>query len=214
MKNLVLLLLAFILIGSEAISQTKEYKRYSLKSGIVKYTIDGMQKGSAELYFDNWGMKEATYENSVIEMYGIKQESETVNYLDGYWQYNVDKQSNTGTKTKNTVLESIVENSEDGDLVVIGQQMFTNMGGKKIGSGEVIGKPCEIWELESVGTKVWVWENIPLKTETNMMGMTLVREATSIETDADIPEGKLDIPTDIEFNEIDLNSIQNMMNGQ
>ena len=44
--------------------------------------------------------------------------------------------------------------------------------------------------------------------------MTLIRVATSIEPEADIPAGKLDIPADIEFREIDFNSLQNMMNGQ
>ncbi len=213
MKIRAIILAGLLLLIYSVSAQTKEFKRYSMKSGIVKYEISGMQNGTAEMYFDDFGMKEATYEKAVIEMYGIKQQSESVNYLQGYWQYNIDKLTNSATKTKNTILESIVENSEDGDLVVIGKEMFISMGGKLIGEEDVIGKLCEIWELESLGTKVWVWENIPLRTETNMMGISIIRIATSVEENADVAASKLEIPTDIEFKEIDLGEVQKMMDG-
>ncbi len=213
MKIRVIIFATLLLLINSLSAQTKEFRRYSMKSGVVKYEISGMQNGTAELFFDDFGMREATYENAVIEMYGIKQESKSINYLQGYWQYNIDQISNSATKTKNTILESIVENSEDGDLVVIGQEMFISMGGKLIGEEDVIGKPCEIWELKSMGTKVWVWENVPLKTETNMMGISILRIATSVEKNADVQASKLEIPSDIEFQEIDLEEIQEMMNG-
>ena len=213
MKIRVIILTTLLLLINFLSAQTKEFKRYSMKSGVVKYEISGMQNGTAEMFFDDFGMKEATYENTVIEMYGIKQESKSINYLQGYWQYNIDQISNSATKTKNTILESIVENSEDGDLVVIGQEMFKSMGGTLIGEEDVIGKPCKIWELKSMGTKVWVWENVPLKTETNMMGISILRIATSVEKNADVPASKLEIPSDIEFQEIDLGKIQEMMDG-
>ncbi len=213
MKIRPIILVSLLLFICSVSAQTKEFKRYSMKSGVVKYEISGMQNGTAEMYFDDFGMKEATYENTTIEMYGIKQESKSINYLQGYWQYNIDQTTNSATKTKNTILESLVDNSEDGDLVVIGKEMFTSMGGELIGEEDVIGKPCEIWELKSVGTKVWVWKNIPLKTETNMMGISIIRIATSVEENTDVPSSKLEIPTDIEFKEIDLGDIQKMMDS-
>ena len=194
---------AFLFILLTVAAQTKEYKRYSMKSAIVKYEMTGLQNGTAKLYFDDYGMKEATYETATLEMYGMKQEIETVNYLHGYWQYNLDKKTNSATKSKNTMLESIVEGSEDGDLVEVGLEMFGAMGGKKTGKEDIIGKPCEIWELQSMGTKVWVWKNIPLRSETDIMGIKIIRVATSVVENADIPSGKIEVPTDIEFMEIE-----------
>jgi cell division protein FtsB len=194
---------AFLFILFTVAAQTKEYKRYSMKSAIVNYEMSGLQNGTAKLYFDDYGMKEATYETATLEMYGIKKETETVNYLNGYWQYNLDKKANSATKSKNTMLESIVEGSEDGDLVEVGLEMFEAMGGKKTGHEEIIGKPCEIWELQSMGTKVWVWKNIPLRSETDIMGIKIIRVATDVDENADIPSGKIEIPTDIVFMEIE-----------
>jgi len=193
----------FLLILLTVNAQTKDFKRYSMKSAIVKYEIYGMQNGSSVLYFDDFGMKEATYENTTLEMYGIKQETETVNYLHGFWQYNLDKLNDIATKTKNTMLESIVKQSADGDLVEVGLKMFSAMGGKKIGNEDIIGKSCEIWELQSLGTKVWVWKNIPLRSETDIMGIKINKVATSVDENAAIPAGKLSIPNDIEFKEIE-----------
>lgn len=214
MKLIAVFVTILIFSNSYLHAQGKDFKRYSIKSGIVKYKLSGMQNGTAEMYFDDFGMREATYENSIIEMFGVKQESETVNYLDGYWQYNLDKKLNVATKTLNTELKSIVENSKDGDLIVVGKEMFLSMGGKLIGTEEVIGKTCDIWELSAMGTKVWVWNNIPLKTETNMMGMSMLRLATDIQENAEVAASKLNIPDDIEFTEIDLNEIQKMMDGE
>lgn len=211
-------LVIYFLIGclstvySSSHAQSTSYKRYSLKSAIVEYKMSGMQTGTATLYFDEFGMKEATYENTVMELYGVKVETKTVNYLMGYLQYSIDRINNTATKTKNTMLESLVENSK-GDLEEVGQEMFISMGGKMTGSEEMIGKPCEIWVLESLGTKVWVWKNIPLRTETNMMGIQIVKVATSLKENVEIPKDKLEVPANVEFTEIDLNNLNKMIEG-
>lgn len=206
--RLISFFLLFIIAGKFMYGQ--DFKRYGVESAIVEYELTGMQTGNAIMYFDAFGMREATYENSIVDVYGTKQETENVNYLDGFWQYNYDKQSNTGTKTKNTVLESLVKNS-GGDLEQIGIEMFESMGGKKSGTEELIGKLCEIWELESMGTRVWVWKNVLLKTETNMMGVEILRVATSIQVDVEIPSDKISVPSDVEFQELDMNNIQDLM---
>jgi hypothetical protein len=164
-----------------------------------------VQTGTAIMYFDDYGMKEATYENTVMDMYGIKLETESINYLVGYFQYILDIKNNIATKTKNTILQSLVEKSK-GDLEEVGRDMFVSMGGEMTGTENMIGKPCEIWELKSMGTKIWVWENIPLRSETNLMGIQILRVATKIDENAVIPTEKLEVPTDIEFTEIDMNN--------
>lgn len=194
------------------LAQSHEFKRYAIKSAIVEYQLTGMQTGTSITYFDNYGMQEATYEKALVDVFGVKQETETANYLNGYWQYNIDLLTNSGTKTKNTFLESLVENS-DGDLEEPGLEMFRSMGGKMTGTEELLGKSCNVWELESMGTKVWVWKNIPLKSETEMMGLTILRTAIRLEENIDIPQEMLKIPDNIEFTEFDINTLNNLMPG-
>jgi hypothetical protein len=55
-------------------------------------------------------------------------------------------------------------------------------GGKTVGKGTVLGRPCEI---RQVGPgKVWVWKGIALKNEQTGGGATMVMEATAIQTPA------------------------------
>jgi hypothetical protein len=211
--NITILFLVFSMLSSIVIAQTATYKRYEAKSGKVNFELTGTQKGNSTLYFDDYGMIEASYENTVLEMFGIKQETNTVTFLDGYWQYTVDLNSNTGTKMKNTMLESIAENADNGDVVEVGKEMLVSMGGEKIGNEEFLGKPCEVWMIESMGTKIWVWMGITLKSETNMMGMIINRIATNAEINIDIPVEKIKVPDNIDFNEVDLQNVQDMMKG-
>jgi len=197
--------------SSALTAQTKDYKRYKLKSAIIKFQQSGTLEGTAILYFDDYGMKEATHEEGEMAMFGIKQESKTVNYLHGFMQYNMDMINKTATKTKNTILQSLVENSESSDLEEIGMEMFKQMGGEKVGKEDIIGKPCEIWELKQMGTKVWIWNGIPLRTETDMMGIKLIKVATNIKANVSIPPDKIEIPPDIEFKEIDMGNLNEMI---
>lgn len=209
----VLMVFALSMMLTSAHSQTVDYKRYKIKSAIVTYEISGMQSGTIDLYFDDYGVNEASYENTLLEMFGVTQETKTVNYLQGYWQYNLNLTTNTGTKTKNTMLEQIVNNAENADLEEVGMEMLVAMGGQKVGDEEFLGRNCEIWEIESMGTTVWIWNGISLKSETNMMGITMNRVATSIDENAVVPAEKLEIPDNVTFTEVDIDNIQNMMNG-
>lgn len=205
----VLFILLFTCVQA-VVTQTTEFKRYKIKSAIIEYELSGMQTGTAITYFNNYGMQEASYEMAVSEMFGETQKSETVSYLDGFWQYSLDKLTNKGTKAKNTILESLVENS-DGDLESIGRKMFSSMGGEFKGKEELLGKNCDVWELVSMGTKIWVWKNIPLKSETKMMGFTITRTATKVEINVEIPPEKLAIPSGVDFVEVKINKLEDYL---
>ncbi len=203
MKIKIIFLFAAYLLTVTANGQEKAFKRYNLESGVIKYEMNGMQTGTAITYFDDYGMKEATYEHFIVDIYGEEQVFDNVSYLLGFWQYNLDKQNGIATKSKNNTLASLVENSEDGDLVMIGKELFSSMGGQLSGEEDFMGRKCEIWELESMGTKIWVWENIPLKTETELMGISIIRKAIEIKENVDIPSSKFELPKDVTFIEID-----------
>ncbi len=203
-----------VLLPSLLNAQEKEYKRYIMESGIIDYKISGSQNGTETLYFEKYGMKEAKYTDVTIDMFGMKQTNKQVVYLDGYWQYMVNPENNTGTKREDGMLKQLVESSEDKDMNEVGMKMFISMGGEKIGTEQFQGKNCDVWQLESMGTKVWIWNFIPLKTEVDMMGMKITYEAVSFEFDINIPDDKINIPDNIEFKEFDMDNLQDMMNSR
>jgi outer membrane lipoprotein-sorting protein len=190
------------------------YKRYGVEQGMVEYELSGAKTGKQSLYFIDWGMKEAKYETGEIKMMSITVKENRLNILDGEWTYGIDLDKNTGTKMKTPLLEELVENSKSGDLTDVGEDMLKKMGGRKIGQENILGKNCDIWEVKSVGTKTWVWNYVPLKTETIFMGQTIKITATKVDFNTSIPADKFKIPSDVTITEgLDVKSLLDKMKG-
>jgi len=70
---------------------------------------------------------------------------------------------------------------EGQDLDDVGEKMMKQMGGEKIGTEEYLGKPCDVWVMKSMGTKIWIWQGtrVTLKTDTDM-GLKMSVAATEI----------------------------------
>ncbi len=186
-------------------------KRYTIETGIIEYEYTGVQTGTETLYFDQWGMREAKYKNTEMDMMGFKQKENKVEIMKDGYIYSFTPGAKTGTKMEVPFLNELTKNNDD--LGEVGLEILKQMGGKKIGTGEVAGKSCDIWEIESVGTKAWVWNAITLKAEINMMGMTVNMTAKSIKANASVQEEKMKIPDGITFTESQsLEEIMKMMN--
>ena len=154
--------------------------RYGLKQACIEYKITGdMVSGTEKLYFDRSGMREAKYSHQITKVMGITQENNTatfINFDEDGMIYTYDFKTKSGTKMENPLKEAF----EKKDMKEVGKQMLVQMGGKKIGTGKVLGKTCDIWEIASLGTKTWIWNWLNLKTVSNMMGMKMTIEATKI----------------------------------
>ncbi|MFQ5605415.1 MAG: hypothetical protein ACE5HS_19275 [bacterium] len=162
-------------------SASSNLKRYGLKEGYIQYSIKGdMMSGTQEICFDRYGAREVEIKNMEVKIMGMSQKTKTATYTDfseGGTIYTVDYSTDppTGTKTVNPMIKSF----EGKDLQEVGKDMLVQMGGRIIGKGKVLGKECDIWEVKNMGTKVWVWNWITLKTEI-LMGMKMIIEATKI----------------------------------
>ena len=82
--------------------------------------------------------------------------------------------------------------------------MLEEMGGKKIGEEEVLGKTCEVWEIKNMGTKIWIWKGITLKTETDMMGMKINQTATKNRNHIKMAEEYFEVPEGVTISEENL----------
>ena len=184
----------------ESSSDGEGIRRYGIKSGIIEYKISGLQNGTEVIYFDNWGIKEAKYTKTELNIAGVSSKEDKVVLMDGEWSYDYDAIQKKGTKLKNPLYE-MFKNMKEKDLKSLGEKMMKGMGGEKTGEETILGKPCEVWEVKELQMKVWVWENISLKTETNLMERITV-EATKIQENVAIPADKFSAPDDIEFQDV------------
>jgi hypothetical protein len=194
--------------NKDASSDTQ--KRYGIKSAVVEYIITGSQEGTKTLYFDKWGMRQAEYTRSVLTVSGFSKPINIVNIIDGDYQYMINIDQNSGTKTRNPVLKSMDELKGQKGFNEFGEQMLLSIGANKIGKEEFLGKHCDIYEMRSTGTKLWVWKWITLKSETNSRGLEINVIATRI-NEGSVPKDKFTIPEKITLNEVDLDNIENEM---
>lgn len=186
-------------------------KRYGIKSGVIEYLITGSQEGTKTLYFDNWGMRQAEYTRSVLSFGGFTKSLNLVSIIDGEYQYMINIDQNSGTKTRNPILKSIEQLKDQKGFNEFGEQMLLSMGANKIGSDKFLGKDCDVYEMKNTGTKLWVWEWLTLKSETKSGGLNINVTATRINEGGSVPAEKFKVPEKVVLNEVDLDNIENEM---
>lgn len=171
-------------------------KRYGIESGMVEYEYSGSQKGKETLYFTDWGWKEARYNETEMSVMGISNKLSTVAMIDGEWIYNYDRIAKKGTKMRNSLLDGLTEEQKK-DLAQVGMEMMKKMGAKKVGTEDVAGKTCDVWEAATLGTKIWIWQNIVMKTTVKMAGIEYTSIAVKLEENADV-ESKILFPDGVD----------------
>jgi len=196
-------------LGKESTSDFQ--KRYGIKSGVIEYIITGSQEGTKTLYFDSWGMRQAEYTRSVLSVGGFTKSLNLVNIIDGEFQYMINIDQNSGTKTRNPILKSIEQLKGQKGFNEFGEQMLLSLGANKIGSENFLGKDCDVYEMKSTGTKLWIWEWLTLKSETKSGGMNINLSATRINEGGAVPSEKFKVPEKVVLNEVDIDNIENEM---
>jgi hypothetical protein len=195
--------------GKESTSEFQ--KRYGIKSGVIEYIITGSQEGTKTLYFDSWGMRQAEYTRSILSVSGFTKPLNLVNIIDGEYQYMINIDQNSGTKTRNPILKSIEQLKGQKGFNEFGEQMLLSMGANKIGSESFLGKDCDVYEMKNTGTKLWVWEWLTLKSETKSGGLNINLTATRINEGGSVPAEKFKVPEKVVLNEVDVDNIENEM---
>jgi hypothetical protein len=171
------------------------YKRYAMISAYVEFAIRGAQSGKEILQFDRWGLREAKFENLEMKAGGMTIPTKTETIMDGEFTYALDRDKNTATKTTNQMLTQITAKHETKDLTEVGERTLKAMGAKKTGTESFLGKKCDVWEVKSLGTRMLVYNGLVVKSETNLGGMKIIREATKFEENAKIADDKLTVPS-------------------
>lgn len=191
------LLTLLILIFSTAL--LADAKRYELRSGIVEYKSSGggsimgfsqKSEGSSKLYFTDYGNLELQEHTEKQTTMGKTTASHSLIKIDHGKLYIVDDEKHV-IYTKD--LDELMQTQKGKkDLMKMGKEMMQQMGGKKVGTGKVLGYPCEIWEL--MGSRVWLYKGIPLKSESNVMGFKHTEVATKAKFNVHVPKEKFKLP--------------------
>ena len=174
-------------------------KRYEVKSGMVIYKVEGggsilgfstKTTGTHTLYFKDWGNVEVRKEDEKETSMGKTTQQHTLQKIDHGTVYSVNEKHKTIIKQDIAMLKQMDKKGKN--MSAMGKDMMKQMGGKKIGTGKVLGYPCEIWEL--MGSKTWLYKGVPLKTQANIMGFKHLEVATSAKFNVSISNSHFALP--------------------
>ncbi|MBI9056312.1 MAG: hypothetical protein JEZ01_00945 [Labilibaculum sp.] len=195
---------AFVACDKDDDLESKDIKRYNVESGMVTYAtaISGPYvngSGTNQLYFDKWGALELKNElSSETVITYLPDGTEESTTKDAHNTYKIDNQKVYVVDYKEGYIitkdDPLIEYMRQNDLDALeaGKEMFENLGGVQLANEKVLGYDCEVWEL--LGIKQWIYKGLTLKVVTNMAGITIIEEATSIRFDIPVADNYFDLP--------------------
>jgi len=169
---------------------------YQIKSGYVAYELTGSTTGTKKLWWDDYGIKTRTeiQSTTTTKIMGIKQTSHTntIEIKNGNTLWVIDKEKMTGQETS---LEGLVDYSEfekmsEREKEAFAEALLDSLGGEKLAPEMFLGCMCDVISLW--GAKVWTCQSVPLKTETNVMGIKANETATEFKKDIPVPASKFE----------------------
>ena len=188
-----------LLLASISQAQVDGYKRYQIESATIEFEISGTHSGSETLYFDHFGKREAKFSTVTI----MELEQSTLTLILGDHTHSIDLKTKRGARMPTPMLSELLQFADGTDITQAAVVMMREMGGVMIESEEVAGRMCDVWKLGDMGSRIWLWEGIALKTIVEFAGMTIMVTAVSIDTESAIDASKFKIPDGVEMSDID-----------
>lgn len=180
-------------------------KRYNIESAM--FVTKTSQTGApAEMdiqtttYFDDYGENEYTETVTKISVAGYNNETRAFSLRKGLMMYSWNDGQTTGTKMDISNMLDKQMNYES-----FSEELKDQFKYKEVGNETIQGKKCQKISMEmDQGAKVEVstWKGIPMKSVSNMMGITATIEVTELKENPSGMQDKLTIPSGITFSEL------------
>lgn len=206
MKKLMIFAIAISFILSANILNAQdepEFKNYNMISGYVEFQLSGIQKGTQELYFEEYGKYEAKYSKGEYDYMGKKGTFNQVNITTPDAVYSLNLEKSQGFKLPAPDYSKVIEKfeTENGNFEKVQELSMKEQGFIKKGNEKVLDKDCVVWELDKNGTniKIWIWKGIELKVVQSTQDMTSSQEAIKIVEEEAIPFAKFEVPEGIQW---------------
>ena len=205
MTNIIKISMVLVIGSSMLAASGNQIKLYDVKSGKIEYEIKGsgeimgqkMQTtGKKRVIFDDNGAKNLTEENKIDKQTIMGQtkstKTHTMTYMKESMVYHVNFKSKRIMRMANMAAAMGALMGGGKNMKQTGEEMMKKMGGKKTGTDKVLGYTCDVWEL--MGTKQCIYKGIPLKVETNMMGIKNTEIATKAAFDISLSKDDFKMP--------------------
>lgn len=188
---LVFVILMVLPVGVFAGDKSPWEAKLPFEAASIQYTISGMENGTEVTYIRDYGKEVASYHTAKTSMMGMVMVNETVDITTPDWVYRFDLTNQTGTQQVNPEKYMIEEyqklsKAEQKQVRENGEKMGGSVaegfgGNVQQNAEKILGYSCD--RAEMMGTIVYSIHGtgIPLRMESNMMGMNMKIEATSVD---------------------------------
>jgi hypothetical protein len=180
------MIVLFLSIQTAAGAENPWERKLPFENAAISYSLSGSEKGAETLYIREYGKERATYHKSTNTMMGRTIEKDTVNIQTPDWMYTFDLAEKSGKKNVNPQKYMIEEYNklspaEKEQVVKNAREMGLSMGGKIEKNAEkILGFDCDRATVMGTTVSSIHETGIPLKTDTNMMGISMKKEATEV----------------------------------
>lgn len=196
LKNVLFILVICLVapIMAIAASDSPWEAKLPFESAAISYTLTGMQEGHESLYIRNYGRESATYRETTTTMMGITMLEKTVEIVTPEWIYSFDLTEQAGSKVVNPEKYMIEEYNQltatekktvQANTEKMGMGAADAMGGTlEKNATKILGYNCD--KMSLMGSIIYTISgtSIPLRTETDTMGMVMKSEATAFDKGA------------------------------
>jgi len=214
------IIVSMILVMSSGllVADANQMQKYEVANGKVEYEIKGSGDimgmkmktiGKKRLIFTDYGVENLTEENKISkeEMNGKSKttKTHTLTYMKNSIVYTVRFDAKRIMRMQNPAAAMSGLMGAGKNMEQTGKEMMKSMGGKKIGTDKVLGYTCDVWDL--MGVKQCIYKGLPLKVESNIMGIKNTEIATKAEFDISLSNDDFKLPDfpiyDMEGNKLD-----------
>lgn len=196
-----------LLAMSVCVFAQHQSQRYAIKSGYIEYEISGNTTGSKSIWWDDYGVKSRTEENTVnvTRILGITNETRThtVSIIDGDKFWTADLLEQTGETGTIPVWVGGYEYGtlSESERKEFEREILESYGGRIVGQETLMGYECDI--IDVFGTRSWIYKGVALKTEASILGISIKEMAVKFDKNANVPASRFEPPAGIHYASMD-----------
>lgn len=191
-------------IASPEVTMNKDM---GLKSAMYEAETEmpgGVGSTTMKIIFDDYGKLKLTEMKMNMSVGGHTMNNSTKSLMKDGYVYSWVAGTKTGTKFKLDL--SKADPKKDMDFSNLTEEWKAKYHYKDEGTETIDGKECKVgsYEVESFRGKIWMWKQIPVRMELTMSGKSITTNVKNIQENPSIPAGTFDVPSDVEFKEMNI----------
>ncbi|NQV52114.1 MAG: hypothetical protein HQ500_02975 [Flavobacteriales bacterium] len=180
--------------------------RYKVREGHISYIYKGLQEGTEEVYFTDYGMVEIKFTKTVRtnpfqEGENKDEQIDLTTLMRDSAIYVVDNLTLNARRLDNALLYESALQSPDLDLDAVAEEVYRSRGGIIVDTQNIAGMPAVKWVIKQANSTEWRWKGIMLKTMVELPRALVQVEAVKIDTTSPLPEGIFDLPKEVNVQE-------------